>query len=117
MTSVLQPNRAALDSIVVQAIGIDIGGTKIAGALVDDDGRVLRSERRPTPAADPDAIVAHAVEIVRSLAGRAASRRWVSWCRGSSTLSASGSITPPTSASATCRCARCWPRACPARRS
>jgi glucokinase len=53
----------------VQAIGIDIGGTKIAGALVDDDGRIVRSERRPTPAGDPDAIVAHAIEIVRSLAG------------------------------------------------
>jgi glucokinase len=60
---------ARLDSIVVRAIGIDIGGTKIAGALVGDDGRVLRAERRPTPAADPDAIVAHTVEIVRSLAG------------------------------------------------
>lgn len=55
----------------MQAIGIDIGGTKIAGAVVDDDGRILRSERRPTPAGDPDAIVAHTVEIVRSLAGGA----------------------------------------------
>lgn len=53
----------------MQAIGIDIGGTKIAGAVVDDDGRILRAERRPTPAGDPEAIVTHTVEIVRSLAG------------------------------------------------
>jgi glucokinase len=69
VTSVSQPNRAALDSVVVHAIGIDIGGTKIAGAVVDDDGRILRSERRPTPAGDPEGIVAHVVEIVRALAG------------------------------------------------
>ena len=29
---------------------VDIGGTKIAAALVDSDGRVLRRARRPTPA-------------------------------------------------------------------
>jgi glucokinase len=31
------------------AIGIDIGGTKVAGGLVDVDGRVLRRARRETP--------------------------------------------------------------------
>jgi glucokinase len=64
-SSVLAP----IDSGLVHAIGIDIGGTKIAGAVVDDEGRILRSERRPTPAGDPEGIVAHTVEIVRSLAG------------------------------------------------
>ena len=64
--------RPPLDSSLVQAIGIDIGGTKIAGALVDDDGRILRSERRPTPAGDATAIVDDTVAIVRSLAGEGA---------------------------------------------
>jgi glucokinase len=41
----------------VHAIGIDIGGTKIAGALVADDGAILAEERQPTPASDPARIV------------------------------------------------------------
>jgi glucokinase len=61
-----------LDSWLVQAIGIDIGGTKIAGAIVDDEGRIVRSERRPTPAGDAGAIVDDVVAIVRSLAGEGA---------------------------------------------
>lgn len=51
----------------MHAIGIDIGGTKIAGALVDPDGVILRSMRRPTPAGDPAAIVDVVVELVREL--------------------------------------------------
>ncbi len=52
----------------MHAIGIDIGGTKIAGALVDDAGRIVRTQRRPTPAQDADAIVSDVVEVIRSLA-------------------------------------------------
>jgi glucokinase len=55
---------------LVHAIGIDIGGTKIAGAIVDDEGRIVRSERRPTPAGDAAGIVDDVVAIVRSLAGK-----------------------------------------------
>jgi glucokinase len=51
----------------VHAIGIDIGGTKVAGALVTEGGDILRLERRPTPAGDPDAIVDIVVELVREL--------------------------------------------------
>jgi glucokinase len=51
----------------VHAIGIDIGGTKVAGALVTEAGAILRLERRPTPAGDPDAIVDVVVELVREL--------------------------------------------------
>jgi glucokinase len=51
----------------VHAIGIDIGGTKVAGALVTEAGDILRLERRPTPAGDPDAIVDIVVELVRDL--------------------------------------------------
>src|SRR6187402_3484891 len=59
---------ADVDSSAVHAIGIDIGGTKIAGALVDDDGVILRSARRPTPAGDPDASVQTVVALIRELA-------------------------------------------------
>ena len=31
------------------AIGIDIGGTKVAGGIVDSDGNVLARARRDTP--------------------------------------------------------------------
>ena len=31
------------------AIGIDIGGTKVAGGVVDEHGRVLTRARRYTP--------------------------------------------------------------------
>jgi glucokinase len=51
----------------VHAIGIDIGGTKVAGALVTEAGDILRLERRPTPASDADAIVDVVVELVREL--------------------------------------------------
>ena len=51
----------------MHAIGIDIGGTKIAGALVSEEGEILRSLRRPTPARDGEAILDHVVEIVEEL--------------------------------------------------
>lgn len=51
----------------MHAIGIDIGGTKIAGALVSESGEILRMDRRPTPAGDPIAIVENVVELIREL--------------------------------------------------
>jgi fructokinase len=33
-------------------IGIDLGGTKTEGVVMDDDGRILARERRPTPQVD-----------------------------------------------------------------
>ncbi|HWH97873.1 MAG TPA: ROK family protein, partial [Pseudolysinimonas sp.] len=51
----------------MHAIGIDIGGTKVAGALVTEEGDILRLERRPTPAGDPAAIIDVVVELVREL--------------------------------------------------
>ena len=62
--------KSALFSVVlflVHAIGIDIGGTKIAGALVDDEGEILIEERRPTPAGDADAIVDTVVAMIERL--------------------------------------------------
>ncbi|AZH83991.1 ROK family protein [Plantibacter sp. PA-3-X8] len=52
---------------MANAIGIDIGGTKIAGGVVDDDGRILAAGRTPTQASDPDAIIDDVVAMVRSL--------------------------------------------------
>ena len=52
-------------------MGIDIGGTKIAGALVADNGEIVAEERQPTPAGDPGAILDVVVEMVQRLgAGR-----------------------------------------------
>lgn len=51
----------------MHAVGIDIGGTKIAGALVSDDGEIVRSERTPTPAGDPSAIVDVVTDMILSL--------------------------------------------------
>ncbi|MFY9586165.1 MAG: ROK family protein, partial [Actinomycetota bacterium] len=44
-------------------IGVDVGGTKIAGGVVDADGRVLRRHQVPSEADDPDAIVAAIIEV------------------------------------------------------
>ncbi|MFI9202669.1 ROK family protein [Streptomyces sp. NPDC053048] len=43
---------------------LDIGGTKIAGALVDSGGRLLAAARRPTPAREDAATVMGAVAAV-----------------------------------------------------
>jgi glucokinase len=51
----------------VQAIGIDIGGTKVAGALVDEFGTIIRAERVPTPS-DTRAIEDAVVDMIRTLA-------------------------------------------------
>ncbi|MER6914479.1 ROK family protein [Streptomyces sp. NPDC000594] len=49
---------------------LDIGGTKIAGALVDGDGRLLLRAQRPTPAQEGAATVMAAVEsVLAELAG------------------------------------------------
>jgi glucokinase len=52
----------------VHAIGIDIGGTKIAGALVSDEGEILSERRTATPAGDANAIVDAVVDMITGLA-------------------------------------------------
>ncbi|GAA4095437.1 ROK family glucokinase [Nocardioides kongjuensis] len=47
--------------------GIDIGGTKIAGAVVDEDGTVLAEARVVSPATDPAAIEAAVAGLVAKL--------------------------------------------------
>jgi glucokinase len=51
----------------VHSIGIDIGGTKIAGALVSEDGRIIDEVRQPTPAGDPAAIMDVVVAMIQRL--------------------------------------------------
>ena len=48
-------------------LGIDIGGTKIAGGLVTSEGRVTLSDRRPTPLAGGASILEAALELARTL--------------------------------------------------
>ncbi len=48
-------------------IGVDVGGTKIAGALVDEEGRILHETKRQSPAADADAITDAISELIGEL--------------------------------------------------
>ncbi|MDJ0381900.1 ROK family protein [Streptomyces sp. G-G2] len=62
-------------------MAIDIGGTKIAGALVHADGTMTATTRRPTPhgsGADGEAVMAAVAEVVADLA---ASPQWSSAVR------------------------------------
>lgn len=52
------------------AIGVDVGGTKIAGALVAADGRVLDRERVDTPAERTEELVEAASAIITTLLRR-----------------------------------------------
>jgi glucokinase len=56
----------------VQSIGIDIGGTKIAGAVVAETGEILAEARVATQAGDSEAIIDAVVEMIERLSiGRA----------------------------------------------
>jgi len=53
------------EGVFVDAVGVDIGGTKIAVGVVDAAGRILTKVRRPTQPEDPasiDAAIADAIE-------------------------------------------------------
>jgi glucokinase len=47
--------------------GIDVGGTKIAGGVVDERGRILATARRESPATDTDAIGQSVADLVAEL--------------------------------------------------
>ncbi|MBO0894972.1 MULTISPECIES: ROK family glucokinase [Arthrobacter] len=49
------------------AIGIDIGGTKVAAGLIDGDGRVLAEARRSTPGQDPREVESVIEDLVAEL--------------------------------------------------
>lgn len=50
------------------AIGIDIGGTKVAAGVIDVHGQVLAELERPTPAADPRQVEDVIVDLVAEFA-------------------------------------------------
>ncbi|HEY8590621.1 MAG TPA: ROK family glucokinase [Naasia sp.] len=52
----------------MQAIGIDIGGTKIAGAVVDEFGAIVAERRTPTPADDRGLLEDTVVRMIDELA-------------------------------------------------
>ena len=50
-------------------IGVDVGGTKVAAGVVDEQGRILARTRRPTPSGSPDDVedvIAACVEELRA---------------------------------------------------
>jgi glucokinase len=49
---------------IQRTIGIDVGGTKILAGVVERDGTVVRSERRPTPAESTEAFLRGVAEVV-----------------------------------------------------
>jgi glucokinase len=51
-------------------IGVDIGGTKIAAGVVDEDGAIIASTRRDTPADDPMKTADVIADAVRELLAR-----------------------------------------------
>jgi glucokinase len=50
-------------------VGIDVGGTKIAGGVVDEQGNILATARRESPATDSDAIELAIEDLVAELSG------------------------------------------------
>lgn len=48
-------------------IGIDIGGTKILGGLVDNSGNILSATRRDTPKSGGDELYLQICEVIKEL--------------------------------------------------
>ena len=76
------------------AIGVDIGGTKVAAGVVDAEGRILSQAKRSTPGSDPRAVEQVIVELVEELGaghriwslGSAPPAGWTSTARQSSSV-------------------------------
>src|SRR5664279_2249254 len=54
-------------TLMSATIGLDIGGTKISGGVIDQKGVILAQGRRDTPALDPAAIIQEAASLTREL--------------------------------------------------
>src|SRR6266536_669894 len=48
-------------------IGVDVGGTKVLGGIVGQEGEVLAQARRPTPADDPPRTLQMITEVIAEL--------------------------------------------------
>ena len=68
MTPPIRPIRAAATEETRYAVGVDIGGTKIAAGVVTSDGRILRKATAPTPQ-DQDHLVRHILAVIEDLQG------------------------------------------------
>jgi glucokinase len=64
---VTAPAEGAATATGPLAIGVDIGGTKVAAGVVDVQGRVLARARRLTPSRDPEAVEATIADVVTQL--------------------------------------------------
>ena len=49
------------------AIGVDVGGTKVAAGVVDEKGAILAQRRRPTPSHSPDDVEHTIADVVAEL--------------------------------------------------
>ena len=54
----------------MHAVGVDIGGTKIAVGVVDDEGTIVEQVRRETEASNPASIDQAIADVVNDLATR-----------------------------------------------
>ena len=52
------------------SIGIDIGGTKVAAGVVDEQGHILERRQEPTPSHSPQAVEEAILRLVAQLRGR-----------------------------------------------
>lgn len=52
---------------MTHTIGLDVGGTKIAGGVMDEAGQLVHTGRIDTPAQDPAAIITGCAELVATL--------------------------------------------------
>jgi glucokinase len=52
---------------VALTVGVDVGGTKVLGGVVDADGEIIARTRRDTPARDTAQIVQRIIDVVREL--------------------------------------------------
>src|SRR6266542_2057725 len=70
MAPVRWPAERAKEASATMAltIGVDIGGTKVAAGVVDEEGEILTRLRRDTPAADSAAVVEVIIALVTELA-------------------------------------------------
>ena len=48
-------------------VGVDVGGTKIAAGVVDEDGTIVTTSRRESPASDSEAVESTIAELVLEL--------------------------------------------------
>ncbi len=51
-------------------IGVDVGGTKVAAGVVDDDGQIVEKLKRDTPAVSPDSTIEVIAGVVSELLAR-----------------------------------------------